>query len=82
VRYPIPLKSGCPALPEPQIGLNWITGMMTGGIMLFEAIVPPAPADDLPEDVRHKHKNTIAFAEHCKNVPLRASIAWDSIPVA
>ena len=82
VRYAIPLKPSCPALLEPQIALNWITGIVTGGAMLFKAVVPPATSVDLPEDVRRKHQNTIAFAAHCKDLPFHAPIDWDSIPVA
>jgi hypothetical protein len=81
VRYSIPLKRRCEVLPEPQIALNWTTGIINAGAMFFKAPVPPAPGDDLREDVRLKHQDTIAFAEHCKGVPLYAPIDWDSIPV-
>lgn len=79
VRYPIPLKPACAVLPEPQIALNWVTGTIAGAI-LFNAIVPPTPNDNLPEDVRRKHQNTIAFAAHCKDVPYSTPIDWDGIP--
>ena len=79
VNYPIPLKSGCPTLPEPQIALNWITGFMTGGVMLFNSAVPPAPDDDVAPDVRAKLLNTIAFAAHCDGVPHRAPMPWDAL---
>jgi len=31
--YPIPLKSNGPALPGPQVALNWVTGMIRGPSM-------------------------------------------------
>jgi hypothetical protein len=67
--YPIPLKAGCPALPEPQIALNWVTGETLGIAWLIAPKVPDEPGDDLPEDVRHKHLNTRAFAKHCEQQP-------------
>jgi hypothetical protein len=68
--YPIPLKPDCPALPEPQIALNWMTGQISGWAMFVDAVVPEEPSGDLPEDVRRKHLNTRAFAKHCEGRPL------------
>jgi hypothetical protein len=76
VQYPIPLKRTCPMLPEPQIALNWITGLMPGATFL-KANVPAKEADDAPEDVKRKVANTIEFAEHCKKGDLTTAIVWN-----
>jgi hypothetical protein len=75
--YAIPLKSGCPTLPQPQIALNWITGMLSGGAMLFgDGIIPDQSSEALPDDVRRKRENTVAFIDHCKCQPLYSSIKF------
>jgi hypothetical protein len=67
--YPIPLKVGCPVLPEPQIALNWVTGETWGVAAFIAPNIPDEPGDDLPEDVRRKHLNTRAFVKHCEHQP-------------
>jgi hypothetical protein len=71
VSYPIPLKPNCPDLPRPQIALNWITGMTSGLVNLTtKAVIPDEPSNELPEDIRRKHTNTRAFAQHCESAPM------------
>jgi hypothetical protein len=73
--YPIPLKPDCPALSQPHIALNWITGMLSGAAMFYgDGVVPDEPSNDQYEDIRRKHLNTRAFAEHCKGQPLDSTI--------
>ena len=44
--YPVPLKPDCPALPSPQIALNWITGTLLGVAMLYgDGKVPDEPSN-------------------------------------
>jgi hypothetical protein len=75
VQYPVPIKQGCATPPEPQIALNWITGLIPGPI-LFKADVPAKARDDAPEHVKRKVANTIEFAEHCENAGLATTIVW------
>jgi hypothetical protein len=77
VQYPIPLKRDCPVLPEPQIALNWITGMMPGATVL-RANVPAKERDEAREDVKRKVANTIEFAEYCRNVGVDTVIVWNA----
>ena len=65
VQYPIPLKPNCAMLGEPQIALNWITGLIPGAI-IFSANLPTNEGDDTREDVKRKVTNTLAFAQHCE----------------
>jgi len=75
--YPIPLKPDCPALPKPHVALNWITGWLSGGAMLYgDGKIPDEPSNDLPEDIRRKHENTRDFAEHCKCMKLDSTIEF------
>jgi hypothetical protein len=75
VQYPIPLKPGCEALSEPQIALNWISGLIPGA-MMWKANIP-TEEDDAPEDVRRKVANTISFAKHCEKKDLYTTIDWN-----
>jgi hypothetical protein len=69
-QYPIPLKPNCPALPGPQIALNWVTGTLKGAALFYgDGVVPDEPSNELPDDIRRKHLNTRAFAEHCRRQP-------------
>jgi hypothetical protein len=77
VTYAIPLKRNCPKPPEPQIALNWITGMTIGGINLVKAHIPQIQDADLPAGVKRKLRNTRRFAKHCETTPLHTSLKWD-----
>jgi hypothetical protein len=72
--YPIPLKSNSPALPQPQIALNWISGKMTGLVGFTQAVIPDEPSHEVAADVRRKLMNTRAFARHCDSVPYTCHI--------
>jgi hypothetical protein len=75
VQYPIPLKPGSAALSEPQVALNWISGLVPGA-MMWKANVP-IMSDDMPEDVNRKIANTISFAKHCENISFESIIDWN-----
>ena len=76
--YPIPLKSNGPALPGPQVALNWVTGMIRGPSMFFRSVVPDEPSSELTEDIRRKHLNTRAFAEHCERAPMETLLDFEA----
>jgi len=75
VQYPIPLKLGCTALSEPQVALNWTSGLVPGA-MMWKANLP-TKEDNAPEDVKRKIANTIRFAEHCENASFETAIDWN-----
>jgi len=76
MNYPIPLKPNCPELPKPQIALNWITSMTPGLAGFASAVIPDEPGNELPKDVRRKHRNTRAFAQHCESAPIYTHIEF------
>jgi hypothetical protein len=75
VQYPIPLKPGYAALSEPQVALNWISGLVAGA-MMWKANIP-TKGDDMPEDVKRKIANTISFAKHCEDIGFDSIIDWN-----
>jgi hypothetical protein len=76
ISYPIPLKPNCPELPKPEIALNWITSMTPGLAGFARAVIPDEPGDELPEDIRRKHRNTRAFAQRCESAPIDTHIEF------
>ena len=75
VQYPIPLKPDCAMLSEPQVALNWITGLIPGAMMRKANV--PSQEDGAPEDVKRKIANTISFAEHCEHTDFYTMIDWN-----
>ncbi|MGB6745709.1 MAG: hypothetical protein WBE38_18820, partial [Terracidiphilus sp.] len=76
VQYPIPLKPGCETISEPQIALNWITGLIPGFAGIWKANIP-TEEDGASEGVKRKIANTISFAEHCANTEFETTIDWN-----
>jgi hypothetical protein len=47
---------------------------MSGLVGFAAAGIPDEPNIELPEDIRRKHRNTRAFAQHCDDVPISSHI--------